>query len=140
MTAKTRVLVVDGAPVVLELVARVLDEAGYLVHACADAAAAEAVLARHEIDLLVTSKNLGTTTGMEVARRARERLPGLPVVLMTGPLDLHPVTAFKFEGYLVTPPTNAQAIHQAVAAALDSDAATRRRNAPTLKLDELVPR
>ncbi len=45
--------------------------------------AAQAELAAHQVDLLVTDVRMGQTSGMDLLRHAREIHPDLPVIMMT---------------------------------------------------------
>ena len=138
MTEKLRVLVVDDDPGVLRLAAKVLDHAGYDVHACANGDEAGRYLLDHKIDLLLTDKDLGKMSGIDLAREARELMPDLPVVLMTGAPDTQAMAAFNFQGYLVKPFRNNKAIHDAVAAAIEAHQAVRAREEMARKLKDLM--
>ena len=82
------VLAVDDDPMVLELVQSALEEGGFEV-ACAGSASAaiaqiEADRARNFV-ALVTDVNLSRKlSGWDVARRARELNPALPVLYISG--------------------------------------------------------
>lgn len=138
MTEKLRVLIVDDDPGVLRLAATVLSQAGYAVHACASGEEASKYLVDHEVELLLTDKDLGRMSGVDVARAARAQRPDLPIVLMTGAPDRHSVGAFSFQGYLVKPFRNNKAIHDAVAAALEAHQAAQARKALSRRLEELT--
>ena len=138
MPERVRVLVVDDDLGVLRLAATVLDRAGYTVYSCASGEEAIRYVGGHPIDLLLTDKDLGTISGMEVATVARSLNPNLPVVLMTGAPDLHATAAFKFQGYLVKPFKNNKAIHEAVAAAIEAHQGIRAREEMTRKLNEVM--
>jgi signal transduction histidine kinase len=84
--AGRRILLVDDDPMVLEVGAKVMRRAGYAVDSHGDA---EAALAALESDpegyaALVTDRTMPKLSGLEVACRARELNPRLPVVLLTG--------------------------------------------------------
>lgn len=79
------VLVVEDDPLLAELAAEVIAEAGYRVLVADDADRAEGMLARGAVDLLFTDIDLARgTNGLDLARRARRRLPGLPVLYASG--------------------------------------------------------
>jgi CheY-like chemotaxis protein len=80
------VLVVDDEANVRMLVVEVLRELGYQVVEAADGAEGmEALHTNREIDLLVTDVGLpGGMNGRQLADAARERLPGLKVLFITG--------------------------------------------------------
>ncbi len=81
-----RILLLDDETMVLDVEARVMRRAGYTVDSYADAEAALAALASHPegYAVLVTDRTMPRLSGLEVARRARELSPRLPIVLLTG--------------------------------------------------------
>jgi DNA-binding NtrC family response regulator len=80
------VLVVEDDPHVRLLLERLVRAADYGVRSAGSAAEALALLGAHgsEIDLLLTDIGLGDMHGGELARRALELRPGLPVVYSSG--------------------------------------------------------
>ncbi len=80
------ILLVEDDPNVRQLAAQLLDQLGYSFIEAADGPAALAALAEApRIDLLLTDVMLPLgMNGVEVARRARERRPGLKVLFMSG--------------------------------------------------------
>jgi CheY-like chemotaxis protein len=80
------VLVVEDDPQVRNLLERLVDAAGYGVLSAGSGAEALAALAAPgaEVDLLLTDLGLGDLHGGELARRAVELAPGLPVVYSSG--------------------------------------------------------
>lgn len=81
------VLVVDDEPLIAQLVQETLEEAGFeVILAICHAEAVEALKARiGELFGLVTDINLGSgPNGWDVAASARELMPALPVVYVTG--------------------------------------------------------
>jgi DNA-binding response OmpR family regulator len=77
------VLVVDDDPTVSDVVRRYLEQDGCRVRLAADGPAALAAVAAEVPDLVVLDLMLGGIDGLEVCRRLRARLPGLPVVMLT---------------------------------------------------------
>jgi DNA-binding response OmpR family regulator len=77
------VLVVDDDPTVSDVVRRYLEQDGCAVRLAADGPAALAAVAAETPDLVVLDLMLGGIDGLEVCRRLRHRLPGLPVVMLT---------------------------------------------------------
>jgi CheY-like chemotaxis protein len=80
-------LVVENDPALREMVCLLLEESGYDVIQCESAEAAEAVLERQNeaVCLLLTDVQLaGRMTGVELARIAMERNPGLDVIVTSG--------------------------------------------------------
>ena len=78
------VLLVEDNDQVREFAASLLADLDYRVVAAASAEEALEVLAREPVDLLFTDVMMPGITGIELARRARERHPGLPVLLASG--------------------------------------------------------
>jgi CheY-like chemotaxis protein len=80
------VLVVEDEPRIRQLVVAVLSDAGYRVTSAGDAEAACRRLADPTlpVDLVVTDVVLPVGDGLAVARYARERWPGVPVLFTSG--------------------------------------------------------
>ncbi|HET7468348.1 MAG TPA: response regulator [Gemmatimonadales bacterium] len=83
------VLVVEDDPLVRSVVARELASQGYRVSEATDGEAALQRLAHPEeqFDLLITDLAMPRMDGRELAERAAETRPGLPVLLMSGHPD-----------------------------------------------------
>ncbi len=80
-----QILVVDDEPAVCETLVDMLKAAGYAVRAAANGTEAVARLdAGEKVDALVTDLTMPGMDGLALIREARERRPGLPVVLLTG--------------------------------------------------------
>ena len=80
-----RVLLVDDEPVVREVLATQLADAGYRVTEAADGAAALALLAGGlGCDVLVSDLAMEGIDGVTLIREARLKRPGLPAILVTG--------------------------------------------------------
>jgi len=79
------ILLVEDDSAVRDQAARQLRELGYRVISAVDGEAALAVLQEQEVDLLFTDVIMpGGPNGPELARLARQRLPGLPVLYTSG--------------------------------------------------------
>jgi two-component system, NtrC family, response regulator HydG len=103
---RARVLVVDDAPVTLELLSRSLEGKGYLTFVAPDVAAAVGVLEREPVDLLVTDLKMPGASGLELTRHVRAHHPDTEVILITGyPTVESAVQAVKMgaEEYLPKP-------------------------------------
>lgn len=86
-TQRPTVLVVDDEPLIAQLVQETLEAAGFAVILAIDHAEAVAAIDGRTDELagLVTDINLGAgPTGWDVATRAREMIPDIPVVYVTG--------------------------------------------------------
>ncbi|MHB1294009.1 MAG: PAS domain S-box protein [Anaerolineae bacterium] len=79
-----RILVVDDESAVRGLLQRVLTRQGHQVTACDGGAAALAALEESVFDVLITDLGMPEVSGHQVARRARELYPQMPIVLSTG--------------------------------------------------------
>jgi DNA-binding response OmpR family regulator len=80
-----RILVVDDETLILLETETVLRDAGFGVATAASGQSASAEFEKGQISGLVTDVNLGRgPTGWDVARRAREIKPDLPVVYVSG--------------------------------------------------------
>ncbi len=80
-----RILIVEDEPDVLELCADLLRHAGYDVVSATDGERALSLLdSGWEVDLLLTDVVMPRVSGPELATRVQERLPGLPVIFMSG--------------------------------------------------------
>lgn len=78
-----RVLIVDDDSDLLQTVVRLLGRFGYT---CLTASSADEAVRRMDVespDLVVTDLQMPGMDGVAVARRAREHIPPIPVVLMT---------------------------------------------------------
>ncbi|MGE3671164.1 MAG: ATP-binding protein [Polyangiaceae bacterium] len=84
------VLVVEDDPAVRRTVVSVLEELGYRVLVASTAADAFELLQETRVDLLLTDVVLGgTASGPELVERARERMPSLNIIFMTGYAEQH---------------------------------------------------
>ena len=77
------ILIIDDEKSLLDLLAVVFKKEGYGVKTASSAAAGFEILAKDEIDLVVTDIKMPGADGMDILRYARENLPDLPVVLIT---------------------------------------------------------
>jgi DNA-binding NtrC family response regulator len=84
MTELKRIIVVDDDRQVLRYLTELLQEAGYDTVSCERFRDAKGLLATSRPDLLLTDLRLGAYNGLQLAIFARERHPGLPVIVLTG--------------------------------------------------------
>ncbi len=84
LATRGTVLVVDDQDDVREVAVAQLEALGFRVAHAANAKAALELLARGGIDLLMADYAMPGMSGLELARAARKRQPGLPVLLMSG--------------------------------------------------------
>jgi PAS domain S-box-containing protein len=84
-SAGETILIVEDNPAMRRVVGRQLRDLGYRVLECDRAAAALDELQRTRVDLLFTDVVMpGGLDGVELARLARERWPGLKIILTSG--------------------------------------------------------
>ncbi|MCE9614058.1 MAG: sigma-54 dependent transcriptional regulator [Lentisphaerae bacterium] len=78
-----RLLVVDDDPKFLDVLTKLLANRGYDIATCTSGDAALESMAQSLPDLLLCDINMKPTSGMQVLQAARERHPGLTVVMFT---------------------------------------------------------
>ena len=81
------VLVVDDEPEVRAIAAAFLREAGYVVEEAGSGSAARAIVAAGPVCLALVDYAMPMMSGYEFARLARQILPDLPVIYVTGAAD-----------------------------------------------------
>ncbi len=83
---REKILLIDDEEMVLFSLQRVLKVSGYRVVAVKDSEEAFRLFERdpYEYDLVITDLTMPKMTGVELARKALEIRPGIPVVLCTG--------------------------------------------------------
>ena len=83
------VLVVDDEPTIRMMLYRLLTGDGYHCLEAADGIAAlEIIGGAHHVDLLITDVAMPRLGGCELLIAARKILPALPVIVMSGAVDL----------------------------------------------------
>jgi CheY-like chemotaxis protein len=133
-----RVLVVDDQVEVCELVKKVLMRAGYLVDSAGTGEEALEMLAEQPVDVVIVDKNLPRMHGGEVITQARRLLPDLAVILITAFPEPFALPPERLDGYLAKPFKSLKAIEEAVAAALESSLAAKRRWELRDRLNQVV--
>jgi CheY-like chemotaxis protein len=83
---RTNILIVEDEPLISEMIADVLCDNGFDVHAVADGESALRYLDDGpEVDVLFTDINLlGQMDGTVLAKKVRERRPEIPIVYCSG--------------------------------------------------------
>jgi cyclic di-GMP phosphodiesterase len=117
----TRILLIDDELVVRNLIAEILEEAGYDVALAQTAEEALVLLDRIDPDLVVSDVIMPGLSGLELLDLVRERRAGLPVVLVTGAGTYDTLSKALTRGAagLVTKPFTHAELQHAVADALD---------------------
>ena len=81
---RSRILIVDDEPLVLEIFASVLFDEGYRIEQAQSAVEALELLETNHYDALLSDVRLSPFDGFEIAQIARKRNPNLGVLLLTG--------------------------------------------------------
>jgi two-component system sensor histidine kinase/response regulator len=102
------ILVVDDTPQSLQLLTRLLEERGYLVHPASDGFQALQIVAAKKPDLILLDVRMPDWDGYEVCRRlkSREQNRGIPVIFISALDDaIEKVEGFKVGGvdYITKP-------------------------------------
>lgn len=115
----TRILVVDDEPVVRELECAVLATAGHDAVGVSSGEEAVLLLGGDGFDLVMTDVTMPGLDGFGLLGHVLEHHPGLPVLLVTGAVDLTRALASAqgAAGVLYKPFTHAE-LHDAVTRAL----------------------
>lgn len=94
-----RVLAIDDEPIVGRIIQATLSRHGYSVCLASDGPSGLGILKQQPFDIVITDLGMPAMDGFEVARKIKELLPALPVVILTGweqntlPLEGVPVDA-----------------------------------------------
>ena len=96
--SKSRILIVDDEPDMVENCARILARAGYQCLTAADGLRALALLESERPDLLLTDLKMPGLDGLELLRRAHETDPALPVIVITAFATIESAVAAVKEG------------------------------------------
>ncbi|ACG77111.1 sensor histidine kinase [Phenylobacterium zucineum HLK1] len=120
---RARILVLDDEPGVRSVTAASLRDLGHEVVEAADGPAALAILqGGREVDLAVVDFAMPGMNGLEFVEKARRLAAGLPVILLTGYVD---VEAAPDDVMVLHKPFTAATLEAAVAAALATEFASR---------------
>ena len=79
-----RILIVDDDKAFRIATTALLEDRGYCIRAVADAASARQALGQEDYDLLLTDLVMEGTNGIDLLQWIRERIAGLPVIMITG--------------------------------------------------------
>ena len=89
LSTRRRILLVDDNANGLAARKSVLEELGYSIVTCASGAdALEQFESRDPFDLVVTDYKMPRMDGLELIGRLRKHTPGLPIVLISGYVDM----------------------------------------------------
>ena len=93
-----RILIVDDDAIVVHSCRRILEAEGMDIHSAASVEAGLSILADGDIDILLTDIKMPGQDGFAMIRRARQRRPGLPILMMTGYLTAETIAAGRRAG------------------------------------------
>jgi signal transduction histidine kinase len=99
-----RILAVDDEPVVRDVLGRYLEADGHAVSVAADGAQALRLLQERDFDLLIADQAMPGMTGRQLIAAVHARMPGMPVLLLSGCSD--PALAAALEEPNITVVTN----------------------------------
>ena len=130
---KGRILVVDDEEIARRNLSHVLEREGYRVDCAADGAAALALLAEGEYQLVLTDLRMPGIDGLELLRQTRQRWPDTEVVMITAHANASSAVEAMTSGafYYVEKPFRLPDVRKIVGEATQK-AALKRENA-TLK-------
>ncbi len=77
------ILVVDDEADVREIVAEMISDMGYLVEGAASGEAAQALLNKTSVDLVISDVEMKGMDGLALARWVRNHFPRMPLAIMT---------------------------------------------------------
>lgn len=98
---KPRILIVEDEPDVLQLLVTLLTDLGCECIPVADACEAARLLRDEKFDLLLTDLQLrGGANGVTVTEIARDRAPGMPVVIVSGYIDTSDLVLLGRAGFI----------------------------------------
>ncbi|HOR29447.1 MAG TPA: sigma-54 dependent transcriptional regulator [Candidatus Sumerlaeota bacterium] len=108
-----RIVLLDDEPKMGKILRRVLEREGHSVRTATEPAAALEAIEREGADLLLTDLKMPGMDGLEVMRRARERVPDLDVIMMTAYATAETAVEAMKQGaadYLIKPFANEELI------------------------------
>jgi two-component system, NtrC family, response regulator HydG len=127
-----RILVVDDAEDVREVIQTNLKDQGYLVETCAGVEEALRILAVSAFDVIITDLRMPRASGLELIRHVRDNLEDVEIIMITGyPSIAGAVEAVKTgaEHYLAKPFTERELV-EAVYAVVNKLARRRLAHGP----------
>ncbi|WP_312980292.1 two-component system response regulator GlrR [Atlantibacter sp.] len=115
-----RLLLVDDDPGLLKLLGLRLTSEGYSVETAESGAEGLKVLAREQIDLVISDLRMDEMDGMELFSEIQKVQPGLPVIILTAHGSIPDAVAATQQGVFsfLTKPVDKDALYQAIDDAL----------------------
>ncbi|MFH2202471.1 MAG: response regulator [Elusimicrobiota bacterium] len=87
MEKERRILAVDDDESILNVLSRFLKPLGYALAIASSGAEALEIIRRQPPDLILLDINMPGIDGLEVLRQARQLIPAVPVIMVTGSDD-----------------------------------------------------
>ncbi len=81
---KTRVLVVDDEPVILQTITAILEGEGFVVRSAEDGFAALVTLRQTPPDIIISDLRMPNMSGFEFLSVVRRRFPHIPIIAVSG--------------------------------------------------------
>ena len=139
MNSGGHILIIDDEAGLRQMMARVLQRAGYEVTTAANGQDGLGLASEHAFDLLYLDIRMPGLNGLEVLKIIHARFPDLPVVLFTAQPDLHSALEALRHGatdYLLKP-LKPQAVIDRTQAILESKQEERRKRELQRQIDAL---
>ena len=89
MNSGGRILIIDDEASLRQMMARVLQRAGYEITTAANGTDGLVLISEHAFDLVYLDIRMPDMSGLEVLKSVHTKLPDLPVILFTAQPDLH---------------------------------------------------
>ncbi len=86
-----KILIVDDSPQISKVLSDLLGTSGYSVRTAPSAERALQIMESSAFDLVLTDLKMTGMTGIDLAQKVMERMPGVPVVIITGYGDMDSV-------------------------------------------------
>jgi DNA-binding NtrC family response regulator len=123
MKNKSRILIVDDEPSIRRILQVAFEKVGYVPFTAEDADDAHRVMAREEIDCVVTDVTMPGRSGYELLREIKAEKPQVPVVIITAfgtiPQAVQAIRDGAFE--YVTKPFDLELLKKVVASAISGE-------------------
>src|SRR5512139_1498215 len=87
----SKILVVDDSPQISKALNDLLSASGYSVRTAPSGERALQILESATFDLIITDLKMTGMTGIDLAKQVLQKVPGLPVVILTGFGDMDSV-------------------------------------------------
>jgi DNA-binding response OmpR family regulator len=139
LNSNGRILIIDDEAGLRQMMARVLQRAGYEVTTAANGSDGIALASEHPFDLLYLDIRMPGLNGLEVLKIIHAKFPDLPVVLFTAQPDVHSAVEALRRGaidYLLKP-LKPQAVIDRTQAILASKQEERRKRELQRQIDSL---